>query len=80
MDFSLVNNVIVLCAKRRSGKSILLRYLVKKSQHHFNKIFSTSRKIQNKHQRNSKQKRKVTQIQKQFRNNQEQKTTEQIHK
>ena len=39
MDFSLVNNVLVLCAKRRSGKSILLRYLVKKSQHHFNKIF-----------------------------------------
>jgi len=39
MNFSLINNIIVLCAKRRSGKSILLRYLVKKSEKQFSKIF-----------------------------------------
>ena len=37
--FSLVNNMIVLVAKRRSGKSILLKYLVNKQKKHFDKIF-----------------------------------------
>jgi hypothetical protein len=39
MKFSLINNIIILCAKRRSGKSLLLRYLVKKSESQYKKIF-----------------------------------------
>lgn len=39
MKFTLINNIIVLCAKRRSGKSLLLRYLVKQQEHYYKKIF-----------------------------------------
>ena len=39
MDFTLTDKAICLCAKRNSGKSILLRYLIKTHSEDFSKIF-----------------------------------------
>ena len=39
MEFQLVDKTLCLCAKRNSGKSVLLRYLVKTHQEDFSKIF-----------------------------------------
>ena len=39
MEFSLIDKAMCLCAKRNSGKSVLLRYLVKTHQEDFSKIF-----------------------------------------
>ena len=39
MEFSIQNKIICFCAKRNSGKSQLLRYLVQSSKHMFSKIF-----------------------------------------
>ena len=41
-DFTLVDKCILLCAKRNSGKSQLLRYLVKCEINEFDKIFVIS--------------------------------------
>jgi hypothetical protein len=39
MEFSLVDKAFILCAKRNSGKSVLLRYIVSLYDESFNKIF-----------------------------------------
>ena len=39
MNFELVNKTICLCAKRNSGKSQLIKYIVSLYGHLFNKIF-----------------------------------------
>ena len=39
MDFNIKNKTIVLTAKRNSGKSQLMRYIILKSKHYFKKIF-----------------------------------------
>ena len=39
MEITLKNKIIAFCAKRNSGKSQLLRYLLLKSKHLFKKIF-----------------------------------------
>ena len=39
MDFDIVNKTICLCAKRNSGKSQLMRYIIMMSKHQFKKIF-----------------------------------------
>ena len=39
MNFTLINNIIMVCAKRRSGKSILIRYLVNQYKEQYEKIF-----------------------------------------
>lgn len=39
MDFEILNKTILVVAKRNSGKSQLIRYLVLVNQHLFNKIF-----------------------------------------
>ena len=39
MEFSLIDKAVCLCAKRNSGKSVLLRYLVKTHAEDFSKIF-----------------------------------------
>ena len=39
MDFDIVNKTICLCAKRGSGKSRLLRYIVLMNKNKFDKIF-----------------------------------------
>ena len=39
IDFNILNKTIVLCAKRNSGKSQLLRYILLKNKHLFNKVF-----------------------------------------
>ena len=39
MDFELINKTICLCAKRNSGKSQLIKYIVSLYEHQFNKIF-----------------------------------------
>jgi hypothetical protein len=39
MDFEILNKVILLNARRNSGKSVLLRKLVLDSKHHFSQIF-----------------------------------------
>jgi hypothetical protein len=39
MEIQLKNKIICFCAKRNSGKSQLLRYLLMKSKHLFKKIF-----------------------------------------
>jgi len=39
MEFELVNKTICLCAKRNSGKSQLIKYIVSLYGHQFNKIF-----------------------------------------
>ena len=39
MEFQLVDKTLCLCAQRNSGKSVLLRYLVKTHQEDFSKIF-----------------------------------------
>ena len=39
IDFNMLNKTICLTAKRNSGKSQLLRYIVLKNKHLFNKIF-----------------------------------------
>ena len=38
-NFTLLNGTIILCAKRRSGKSTLLKHLVVCEQDEFDKIF-----------------------------------------
>ena len=40
MEFSIQNKIICFCAKRNSGKSQLLRYLVTCSKNRFSKIFA----------------------------------------
>jgi hypothetical protein len=39
MDFSIINKSIVLCGKRNSGKSCLLKYIVEEHKHEYKKIF-----------------------------------------
>jgi hypothetical protein len=39
MDFDIVNKTFCLAAKRNSGKSQLMRYIIMMSKHHFKKIF-----------------------------------------
>ena len=39
MDFSILNKTISLVAKRNSGKSVLLKYLVEQEIENFKKIF-----------------------------------------
>ncbi len=39
MDFDILNKTVCLCAKRNSGKSQLMRYIIMKSKHQFKKIF-----------------------------------------
>ena len=39
MNFDIKNKTVVLCAKRNSGKSQLMRYIILKSKHYFKKIF-----------------------------------------
>jgi hypothetical protein len=39
MNFEVLNKVICLCAKRNSGKSVLLKYIVKANKCLFDKIF-----------------------------------------
>ena len=39
MNFTLVDKCVLLCAKRNSGKSILLRYLISQEKDEFDKIF-----------------------------------------
>ena len=39
MNFEIKNKIICFCAKRNSGKSQLLRYLVTCSKHQFSKVF-----------------------------------------
>ena len=39
MNFEILNKTIFLCAKRNSGKSQLLKYIVSLYGHQFNKIF-----------------------------------------
>ena len=39
IDLNIVNKTISVVAKRNSGKSILIRYLVNQQKHHFSKIF-----------------------------------------
>ena len=39
MDFEILNKTICLCAKRNSGKSQLMRYIILMSKHLFKKIF-----------------------------------------
>ena len=38
-NFTIVNKTTALLAKRNSGKSCLLKYLVEAERHNFNKIF-----------------------------------------
>ena len=37
MDFDILNKTICLCAKRASGKSQLMRYIIMMSKHQFKK-------------------------------------------
>ena len=39
MDFSILNKTISLVAKRNSGKSVLLKYLVEQEIENFKKVF-----------------------------------------
>ena len=39
MDFDIVNKTVILCGKRCSGKSQLMRYIIMMSKHHFKKMF-----------------------------------------
>ena len=39
MDFTLINKAVNICAKRNSGKSELVKYLVKQEMNAFDKIF-----------------------------------------
>ena len=39
MDFDIKNKTVVLTAKRNSGKSQLMRYIILMSKHYFKKIF-----------------------------------------
>ncbi len=39
IDFDIYNNIVCLVAKRKSGKSQLLRYIVTKNKHKFDKMF-----------------------------------------
>ena len=43
INIDIVDKAISIVAKRNSGKSYLLRYLVKKQAHKFNKIFEIGR-------------------------------------
>jgi polynucleotide 5'-kinase involved in rRNA processing len=42
MNITLVDKIVLLCAKRNSGKSVLLNYLVNKEKDKFDKIFIIS--------------------------------------
>ena len=42
MNFSLLNNRIILCGKTNSGKSVLLKHMLQKEKRKFNKIFVIS--------------------------------------
>ena len=42
MDFTLLHKIVILCAKRNSGKSELLKALVEKEKHKFDTIFVIS--------------------------------------
>ena len=42
MNFSLKDNRIILCGKTNSGKSVLLKHMLKKEKHKFHKIFVIS--------------------------------------
>jgi hypothetical protein len=39
IDFEIVNKTICLCARRASGKSVLLKYIITKNKHKFDKMF-----------------------------------------
>jgi len=39
MDFNIKNKTVILCGKRCSGKSQLMRYILIKSKHQFKKVF-----------------------------------------
>lgn len=39
MDFNIKNKTVILCGKRASGKSQLMRYILIKSKHLFKKVF-----------------------------------------
>ena len=39
MDFNIKNKTVILCGKRCSGKSQLMRYILIKSKHLFKKVF-----------------------------------------
>ena len=40
IDFDILNNIVCLVAKRKSGKSQLMRYIIMKNRHRFGKMFS----------------------------------------
>ena len=42
MDFSLVDNRTIICGKTNSGKSVLLKHILKNEASHFHKIFCVS--------------------------------------
>jgi len=39
IEFDILNNIVCLVAKRKSGKSQLLRYIISKNKHKFDKMF-----------------------------------------
>ena len=39
IDFDILNTIVCLVAKRKSGKSQLLRYIITKNKHRFDKMF-----------------------------------------
>jgi hypothetical protein len=39
INFDIVNNIVCLVAKRKSGKSQLMRYIIMKNKHRFNKMY-----------------------------------------
>ena len=39
IDFQIVNKTICLCARRNSGKSVLLKYIITKNKHKFDTMF-----------------------------------------
>jgi len=39
IDFDILNNIVCLVAKRKSGKSQLMRYIIMKNKHRFDKMF-----------------------------------------
>ena len=42
MNFSLKDNLIILCGKTNSGKSVLLKHMLQKEKHKFHKIYVIS--------------------------------------
>jgi ABC-type cobalamin/Fe3+-siderophores transport system ATPase subunit len=47
IDFEIVNKTICLCARRASGKSVLLKYIINKNKHKFDTMCARRKKLQN---------------------------------